>query len=117
MTAQTEALPGPPVPKPQAGAEKVGAFIGSAISGGTLSALASWVAGTAVSSGWHVSLPFLPTWLLVLVGLLVAGHFTSVVAYFWHVEKGKTAAQIAAQVKGAEVIAEGLARAYMAKGQ
>jgi hypothetical protein len=111
MTAQTEALP--PVPPSPVSADP--GLAGLAMPARTigLPAVLSWAAGMATQAGWHVSLPFVPVYLLTLAAYLLAGHFTQGVAYVWHREKIAAAPKLAAQAKAAEVIAEAMAKDYV----
>lgn len=80
-----------------------------------LSGLMAWVGGVAAHSGYHLSVPFLPTWLLFIVAAVAAGHFTGLVGAVWHHEKGLTAAQLAAQVRAGELTVEHLAPTVLAQ--
>ena len=95
-------------------AVEAGRKAGSGSSSIIMAGMLSLGGGVAASRGWHVSLPFLPTFLGYLVALLGTSHFSHVAASTWHAEKGRTAAQIATQVKTAEVIAEDAAKIYLA---
>lgn len=111
--------PTPPpaaAPAPQAPASKPRTTLASMLlSGTTLTALASWAGGVALRSGYHINVPFLATWLGLMVAAVTTGHFTHVVSSMWHFEKTRSAAQIAAQAKVAEVLAEAAAKDYLAK--
>ena len=107
MTAQAEAAPAAaqqktPIPGTQGKSFTAAAFgVWSAF----VSAASSWAAGVAGHS-WHVSVPFLAGWLVLLLVLLLTHHLTRIVSYSWHQEKANAAAEIATKAKIAEHMAE-----------
>ena len=115
MTAQTEAAPSAwqqktPIPGTQGKASGAAAFgAWSAV----VTAALSWAAGVAGHS-WHVSVPFLAGWLVMLLVLLLTHHLTRIVSYSWHQEKINAAPQLKALEKSAEVLAENFVRQLIA---
>jgi hypothetical protein len=118
MTAQTEApaptpSPAPPVAPPvlpavpnSGVAGVLDKFMAPIVPGLIASAIADWGAGVAARYGFHGSLPFLPTWLMLIAALLVVGAVTYLVASHWHAVKVAVAPEIAAKTKLAEGMAE-----------
>ncbi|TVZ01234.1 hypothetical protein EAS64_33690 [Trebonia kvetii] len=41
----------------------------------------------AARHGWHVSLPFLATWVVLLLVVVLSHHFTQIIGAAWHTEK------------------------------
>jgi hypothetical protein len=106
----TEAVPAEAPPPRAPKAQAPGRFTGQVGSGLLLTAIMSWAGGVAAHYGYHVSAPFLPTWVLLLVAVLGTGHFTHVIASMWHYEKTNNAAQIRLLERSAELYAEEYAK-------
>jgi mRNA-degrading endonuclease toxin of MazEF toxin-antitoxin module len=77
-------------------------YMGANVAGLAVSALVSWAGGDAAWHGWHVSMPFLPTWLLLMSAVLTVSVLAYIVATHWHTVKADTAAEIATKTKAAE---------------
>lgn len=110
MTALSDAppLPLPPLPPQEPKVKSPVPGLG-ALFHLSVSAVAVWAAGMGLHYGYHLSVPFMPTWLSLMAGLLTLGHGSSIMASAWHYERGRTAAQIAAQVRAGELAVEALA--------
>lgn len=78
-----------------------------------LTALLSWVGGEAGRS-WHLSVPFLAVWVILLGMVLLSSHMTGVIARAWHREKINATPQLVAIEKAAELAAEAAGRKYLA---
>jgi hypothetical protein len=77
-------------------------------------ALAAWLAGVALNKGYGVHVPFVATWLLLLVGFAGVLKVTSEVASGWHSTRVKAdinllAASMAAQEEIRKEQSSGLA--------
>ena len=77
-----------------------------------LSAVLSMVAGQAAPA-WHLSVPFLNGFAVLLGMILLADHLTGIVGRSWHAEKIAAAPQLAGVEKVAEVLAEQIASQYV----
>lgn len=99
-----------PADKPSSTGYRLAYRLGASVPlGGAL----SWVVGVAAHTGYHVSVPFLPTWLIFIVATVAAGHFSGLLSAAWHYEKGKSAVQLASQIRAAELFAEHTAPAIL----
>jgi hypothetical protein len=110
MTVQPETTS---TPAPS-GAVKAGQVLGHAGFKVGLTAALSWASGVALHHGYHVSAPFMATWMLSMVGLLGANHIAHSVAHAWHSERAEVAPKIAADTKATEVLTEDAAKDYLA---
>lgn len=81
-----------------------------------VTALVSWAAGEAAPS-WHLSVPFLAGWVVLLCLHALVDNFTGIVGYSWHREKVFSAAQLAAMEKTGEAMAEKVLADYLASKQ
>lgn len=78
-----------------------------------LSAVLSWVGGAAARS-WHLSVPFLAGWVVLIGVVLLSDHLTGIVGAAWHREKINAAPQLVALGKSAEVAAEAMTKKFLA---
>lgn len=97
MTEKTEAAEA----KPKAPPKGAGALANLVTDFGFTAAFA-FVAGIALHRGFGVSIPFIPSWLLLLTGLHLAQLAVAQLAHVWHRERVKAdidllAASMAAQ--------------------
>lgn len=107
MTAQstTTSTEAPPPAKQARGVMKGAYSVG-------LTAFLAWIGGAAARS-WHLSVPFLAGWVVLLSAALLTEHLTSIVAWAWHREKIEATPQLVTFTKTAELTAEVLAKKFL----
>jgi hypothetical protein len=103
----------PALPQEPPGGQSSGVTLNYAVHA-IVAALAAWLGGAALSEGWGVHLPFAPTWILLLTGLLTAEHVSDTVARAWHREKVKAAPRIAAANEAARLYVATMGPAILA---
>lgn len=111
MTAMTPEAPAAPV-KPGTTPEEIESFT-RRLKGGAwstaITALTSWTSGVAAHHGWHISLPFMATWLVLLLAVILSHHFTRIIGCAWHDAKVIAAPEI----KMAELAGEKQAEEFL----
>lgn len=76
---------------------------GKAVYSVALTAFLSLAGGIAGQS-WHVPVPFLATWILLLALVLLTEHLSGIIAWAWHGEKIKATPQMVSMAKAAETM-------------